>query len=204
MNKLVKDALILTLITVIAGTALGIVYEITKEPIKAASAAATARAYATVFESATDFEELEGFNSDNATALVQSAGFTTESINNCVVAKDANGALGYVFTVTTKAGYGGEITFSVGITNAGVINGYSITSISETAGLGMKARDTGDGTFSAQFVNKNATIFEVTKGGAASDNQIDAISAATITSKAVTNGVNACVTYFNNLTGGAQ
>ena len=107
-------------------------------------------------------------------------------------------------TVTTSAGYGGNITFSVGITNDGNINGYSITSIAETAGLGMKARDVGEGTFSSQFVNRAAMIFEVTKTGATADNQIDAISASTITSKAMTAGVNACVTYFNSLVGGAQ
>ena len=204
MNKLVKDALVLTLITVIAGLALGLVYEITKQPIADASAAATAKAYATVFESATEFSDLEGFDAAAATALVQQAGFTSEKIDNCVVAKDANGALGYVMTVTTSAGYGGNITFSVGITNDGNINGYSITSIAETAGLGMKARDVGEGTFSSQFVNRAAMIFEVTKTGATADNQIDAISASTITSKAMTAGVNACVTYFNSLVGGAQ
>ena len=67
----------------------------------------------------------------------------------------------------------------------------------------MKARDEGDGTFSSQFVNRAAEIFEVTKSGASASNEIDAISAATITSKAVTYGVDAGVTYFNSLVGGA-
>ena len=68
----------------------------------------------------------------------------------------------------------------------------------------MKARDTGDGTFSSQFINRAAEIFTVTKTGASSSSEIDAISAATITSRAVTNGVNAGVTYFNYLVGGAK
>ena len=132
-------------------------------------------------------------------------GYTDDTIDNCVLAQDASGnTLGYVITVTSSAGYGGKITFSMGITNDAVINGYSITTISETAGLGMKARDTGDGTFSSQFINRNAEIFTVTKTGASSSSEIDAISAATITSKAVTNGVNAGVTYFNYLVGGAN
>lgn len=205
MNKLVKDALVLTCITVIAGFALGLVYEITKAPIAKAEAEALQTAYQTVFADAASFEDLEGFDSDAATKLVQDAGFDKNKIDNCVVAKDSSGnAIGYVITVTSSAGYGGNITFSMGITNDSVINGYSITSISETAGLGMKARDTGDGTFSSQFINRNAEIFTVTKTGASSSSEIDAISAATITSKAVTNGINAGVTYFNSLVGGAQ
>ena len=197
MNKLVKDALVLTCITVIAGFALGLVYEITKAPIAKAQADALQNAYQTVFST-------DGFDSEKATALVQQAGYKDDSIDNCVTAVDASGnVLGYVITVTSTAGYGGKITFSMGITNDKVINGYSITSISETAGLGMKARDTGDGTFSSQFVNRAAEIFTVTKNGASQSSEVDAISAATITSKAVTNGVNAGVTYFNSLVGGA-
>ena len=204
MNKLVKDALVLTCITVIAGFALGLVYEITKAPIAKAQADALQAAYQSVFADAASFQDMDGFDSEKATALVQAAGYKDDTIDNCVEALDASGnVLGYVITDTTSAGYGGKITFSVGITNDNVINGYSITSISETAGLGMKARDTGDGTFSSQFINRGAEIFTVTKGGASASSEVDAISAATITSKAMTNGVNACVTYFNSLVGGA-
>lgn len=45
----------------------------------------------------------------------------------------------------------GSITFSVGIQNDGTVNGYSITSISETPGLGMKAQEE---DFYGQFENK--------------------------------------------------
>lgn len=204
MNKLVKDALVLTAITLVAGLALGLVYEITKAPIAKAEADALANAYRTVFSEAASFEDMEGFDTASATLVVTDAGYTDDSIDNCVKAVDGSGnVLGYVITVTSSAGYGGNITFSMGITNDGVINGYSITSISETAGLGMKARDEGDGTFSSQFIGRTAEIFEVTKTGASKSNEIDAISAATITSKAMTYGVDAGVTYFNTLVGGA-
>ena len=58
---------------------------------------------------------------------------------------------------------------------------------------------------SPQLVDKAATIFNVVKSGQLTDatTQIEAISGATITSRAVTNGVNAAVSYFdNNLKGG--
>ncbi len=201
-NKLIKDALILTVITVISGLALGLVYEITKAPIAKAQEDATQAAYKEVFEDADSFVPYESFNQEAATEYVVSQGFADDDINNCVVAQDASGnALGYVITVTSHAGYGGDITFSMGVTNEGVLNGYSITSISETAGLGMKSTEP---AFMDQFKGKTAAKLEVTKSGAASDTEIEAISGATITSKAVTYGVDAGLAYFTSITGGAS
>ena len=97
-----------------------------------------------------------------------------------------------MITVTDHEGYGGDIQFSIGIRNDGTVNGISILSISETAGLGMNA----DSVLKPQFADKNVEQFEYTKTGAPGDNQIDAISGATITTNAVVNGVNAGITYF--------
>ena len=192
MNKLVKDALVLTAITLIAGVCLGGVYEITKDPIAKAQESATQESYKAVFADAASFEDLEGFD----------AGYTDDDITNCVVAKDDAGqAIGYVITITSHAGYGGDITFSMGVTNDGTLNGYSITDISETAGLGMKAKEDG---FMSQFAGIPAQILEVTKSGKTADTEIEAISGATITSKAVTYGVDAGLTYYNSLVGGAS
>ncbi len=201
MNKLVKDALVLTAITVIAGVCLGGVYEITKGPIAKASEEATQESYKEVFADAASFSDLEGFDSAEATALVADAGYTDDEIVNCVVAlDDAGETLGYVITVTSHAGYGGDITFSMGVTADGTLNGYSITDISETAGLGMKAKED---AFKNQFSGIPAQILEVTKGTKSADTEIEAISGATITSKAVTYGVDAGLTYYNSLVGGA-
>jgi electron transport complex protein RnfG len=104
-----------------------------------------------------------------------------------------------VLTVTSHEGYGGDIQFTMGITNDGVLNGISILSISETAGLGMRA----DEVLKPQFAGKSAEKYEYTKTGAVSDSQIDAISGATITTNAVVNGVNAGLYYFQNELGGA-
>ena len=169
-NTILKDAIILTVITLIAGGLLGLVYEVTKKPIANQQEKAKQEAYKAVFEDADSFEV-------------------------CVEAEDASGeTLGYAVNVTTSEGYGGDITFSMGIQLDGTLNGISILSISETAGLGMNA--TKD-EFKNQFSDKNAETFEVTKSGAAAENEINAISGATITSKAVTGGVNAGICAFN-------
>lgn len=199
--KIVKDALIMTAITVVFGLLLGLVYEITKEPIAQANYNAQQEAYRNVFTEAESFVEYEGFDEAAAEAVVADSGYPDNTIEGVVVVQDGSGAaLGYVVTVTSHAGYGGDITFSVGITNEGVVNGYSITAISETAGLGMKANES---DFYSQFEEKAVESLEVVKGTATADNQIEAISGATITSRAVTNGVNVSLAYFRTIEGGS-
>ena len=193
-GKIIKDALILFLITVIAGLGLGAVYGITKAPIEKANYNIQQNAYRTVFPDADAFNDMDGFDSEKATEAAAAAGYADDTIENCVVAVDASGAeLGYVISVTDPNSYGGDVTLSIGVTNDGTLNGYSITTINDTAGLGMKD------SFSSQFAGKQVESFEVTKTGATSDNQIDAISGATITSSAVTSAVNAGLAYYRSL-----
>ncbi len=203
MNKaVVKDAMILTIITLIAGLLLGFVHEITLEPIALANYNIQQNAYREVFADADSFEEVEDFDSEEATSLI-SADFPDDTIDGLVSANDADGNLmGYVITITSSAGYGGDITLSIGMQMDGTLNGYSITSISETAGLGMKAKEE---AFYSQFEGINETYLEVTKTGSTSSAEIDAISGATITSKAVTYAVDAGIEYFNtNLSEGGS
>ena len=198
-NKIIKDALALTLITLVAGVALGGVYEITKDPIAKQEAQAKAEAYEQVFTDADHFTDYADFDADAAQALLDENGYSDE-IETVVAAQDASeNTLGYVFTVTAKDGSQGSITFSVGIQNDGTVNGYSITSISETPGLGMKAQEE---DFYGQFENKKVDSFTVVKSAPSADNEIEAISGSTITSKAMANGVNACLTYFQNVLAG--
>lgn len=196
MREMLKNAGILLAITVIAGFVLGAVYQITKEPIALAKEAAAMAAYREVFADAADFNELEV----KADALVQ-GGIAGSDIDNVFEALGSDGTLlGYVLVVTNHEGYGGDIQFSIGIANDGTTNGISILAIAETPGLGMEA----ESVLKPQYAGKNVTQFVVTKTGAASDEQIDAISGATITSNAVTNGVNAGLYYFQNVLGGGN
>lgn len=201
-KKIVHDALILTAFTLVLGFILGLVYGITKEPIAAADAATAQAAYQKVFENAAEFEQDETFDKDAALAVMEENGYS-DQITDVQIAKDESGnALGYVITVIAKDASQANITFSVGIQNDGTVNGYSITNIAETPGLGDKAKTE---EFSGQFVGKLVDSFTVVKQTPAADNEIEAISGATITSKAMINGVNACITYFQNvLEGGAN
>ena len=193
-NTIIKDTLILTLITLVAGGLLGMVYEVTKEPIAQQAEKEKQEAYKAVFEDADSFEVcVEADDADLAAYLTEN-GFEAQTVNEVMEAKDASGeTIGYALNMTTSEGYGGDISFSMGVTLDGTLNGISILDINETAGLGMNA--TKD-EFKGQFAGKQVDAFEVTKSGAASDNEINAISGATITSKAITGGVNAALCAF--------
>lgn len=196
MNRIVNDTVKIFLITLVAGLMLGGVYTITKEPIKKAEEAAKQEAYKAVFKDAAKFEDTK-FDEKQARKILDDNGYSDDTINEVVKAEDASGStVGYVLTITSSAGYGGDIQFSIGLQMDGTLNGYSILSISETAGLGMKAKEE---KFASQFRNKNVARLEVTKTGAKSDEEIDAISGATITSKAMTYGVDSGICYFQNV-----
>lgn len=203
-NKIIKDALALTLITLVAGVALGGVYEITKDPIARQEAQAKAEAYGQVFTDAAAFEEVKMDDTLIQTIRDQldQEGYKAQSIEEIMRAEDQSGEmLGYAFTVVTSEGYGGDIQFSMGVQNDGTLNGISILSIGETAGLGMNA-DTP--AFKDQFVGKQVEQLQYTKNGATQDDEINAISGATVTTNAMTNGVNAGLCAFRVMEGGDQ
>ena len=200
MKKIIKNTFILMGITIIAGMLLGLVYEITKAPIAKAQEAAKQEAYQQVLSEAETFIEDTTFDSEKAASLVSEAGYS-DDITEVVIGKDANGKeIGYVITVTSHDGYGGDISISVGIQLDGTVKGIEMLKISETAGLGMKAAET---DFKDQFKDKNVEKFTYTKNGESGDDKIDAISGATITTSAVTNAVDAALVYFQNMLGGS-
>ena len=199
MKGMIKDALILFAITLIAGLMLGVVNDITKEPIAQQEQKAKNEACQNVFAAADSFEAQELADSAQIEQVLTDAGISGADIDELMAAKDASGALlGYVITVTDHEGYGGDIQFSMGITNEGTLNGISLLSISETAGLGMRAGE----VLVPQFADKNVSKFTYTKTGATADSEIDAISGATITTNAVVNGVNAGLAFFKSLSEG--
>lgn len=194
-KKIVHDALVLTAFTLVLGFILGAVNEITKEPIAAANKAAQDAAYKEVFEEAVSFEDNADFTTEKAAEIIADSDYTSDEIIGVANALDDSGnVIGYVINVTSHEGSQADITFSVGIQNDGTINGYSITSISETPGLGMLVNED---DFKEQFNDKSAEAFTVVKSEPSSDTEIEAVTGATISSRAITNGVNACLVYFN-------
>lgn len=106
---------------------------------------------------------------------------------------DEGGAdLGRVYLVKTN-GYGGELQIMVGLKDVNTVVGVRILSSSETPGLGKRAEEP---TFYEQYQGISTDSFNVVKGSKTADNDIVAISSATITSKAVTKAVNLALTDY--------
>lgn len=120
------------------------------------------------------------------TLLPGSTTFTAEEYTG----EDANirsvykGETGYV-VCTVTAGYAGDITMLIGVSNTGKVTGLQVRDMAETPGLGAKTLT--DWEFLAQFLN--------TTGDAAVGTNVDALTGATVTSKAVTRSVNSAVGF---------
>lgn len=197
-STLIKDAIMLFLITLVSGLALSYVYEITKAPIAEQMVIKKQKANQAVFVDASSFEVDDALISlasgtDLSAISPDYDGITIDEVSKAL---DSSGALlGYDITVTTTQSYDDSLTLVFGYSKDGTIKGIAFTSLTETAGLGMKAKDP---SFKDQFLNKNVTQFKVTKTGASADEEIDAISGATITSRAVTNAVNAGISFITD------
>ncbi len=193
-----KDALILFAITLVSGLCLGFVYDITLIPRQQAVIAANNKTYAQVLPAASSFTDVEG-SADMIAATAEEIaglGFGSVAIESALVGTDESGAeVGYVINSLSQKSYGGPVKLSIGFDAEGTITGVGIRSISDTPGLGLKAKEP---KFLNQYMGKNVESMTVTKTGATSDSEIDAISGATVTSNAVTNAVNAALYYLHN------
>lgn len=202
-NSIVKDAMRLFIITLISGIILGFFYDLTKGPIEAQEEKTRTQAYQTVLPDADKFEMAAdtAYSSDiemQMQPFLNQAGYTSDSISGLVIASKAGTYSGVALTVTAHDGYGGDIQFSVGILPDGTISGISILSISETAGLGMRAKT--DPSFLSQWTGMKQKSFDLVKtGGDPAAGTVDAISGSTVTSRAFQRGINAALIAFENL-----
>ena len=127
---------------------------------------------------------------------LQNVDFTDESgLVKEVYAPGGDASLGQFAVKVTPNGFGGEMVLMVGIED-GRVSGVSVVSHAETPSLGATAAsDNSKGTqFRQQFVGMSGELAVNKDGG-----QVDAITSATITSRAVTSGVNAALACVQDL-----
>jgi electron transport complex protein RnfG len=104
--------------------------------------------------------------------------------------------VGHVVNVTSAEGFDGNISLSVGISTDGTVKGIEFTELNETAGMGMRCAEP---AFKDQFVGKAVDAFVLNKaGGSTTDEEIDSVSGASISSGAVVNAVNAGMDFIKN------
>lgn len=203
-SNIVKDAMVLFVITLVAGLALGFVYEITKPVIEERALEAKTEAYKAVYKDVAKFVEDEELTDkiEESQAFLSSKGLNNITIDEVFVAlDDSDNTLGHVMSVSTGEGYGGKITISLGYSMDGTVKGLEFLVLNETVGFGSRAAEP---DFKDQFIEKQVTEFVATKSGAASENEIDALSGATITTEAVTGAVNAGILFLNEFASGAN
>lgn len=187
MKENLKLGGVLLIIAAVAGLLLGAAHTVTLEPIAKQEQMAKAAAMKEILPKAEEFKVKD-------TAV---EGIIKEVNEGTASGKTA----GYAIKVSPK-GYGGAIEMMVGISAEGKVEGIKILSHNETPGLGANAPQP---KFSGQFSGKSVEKeLQVVKTAPAADNQIEAITGATITSKAVSNGVNEAVKFYNTKLKGAN
>lgn len=204
IGSIIKDTFALLMITAVAAVLLGYVREITAEPIAKRAEEDKQKAYLAVYEQAASVVESKDVP-ELRTALAKAseiltADYASVTIDEACLAKDASGnTIGYILTVTDKKGYGGAIQMVLGYScTDAFVTGIEFLTINETAGFGLEAEKNPE--WRTQYYGVPTDAFTVTKSGRTTNREIDAISGATITSKAVTEGINGGLLFGRYLT----
>lgn len=175
--------LVLTIIALVAGAGLAAMYNLTKEPIEKANLAKQQAAIAAVLP--------EG---------AQPGEMVTVNDNAVYPATDAEGNFAGAAIEINENGFGGNIKMMVGIDAQGQIVDYSILELAETPGLGSKMVDWFRTKSDIRGANVADGEMKVSKDGG----NYDAITAATISSRAFMKGVNAAMETYKAYGNGCE
>jgi electron transport complex protein RnfG len=178
MREMMMPALRLFIICLAAAFCLAFVYGMTKDTIELRNQQAAEEQRIQVMSGADSFEKVEGWEGQDETGLV----------SEVYAAYSGDELLGYVFSAVSS-GYGGDVPVTVGVGSDGTITGVKVGDNQETPGLGSKAADE---KFTGQYEGKDISgEIKVVKGSVSADDEIQAVSGATISTNAVNSAVQA-------------
>lgn len=180
-NKTLKLTLFLLLVCGVSAFLIAYVNQVTVDVIAQQKLEATKAGYAEVYPGASDYIEAAYEDTDPLISAV-------------VLAKNGGEDAGVIYTVV-PSGYNGPIEALVGFDiRSKEITGVKVLSQTETAGLGANVQEP---WFTARFAGKNAEqAIAVVKIEQTNENEVQAITAATITSEAIVSGINAARADF--------
>ncbi|MBE9468470.1 MAG: RnfABCDGE type electron transport complex subunit G [Bacteroidetes bacterium] len=183
-SSLVNMVFTLFVITLVASAALGYIYELTIEPISQMKESKKLQAIKIV---------VPDFNNNPSADMYKISTFDGTDSLECYPAKKDDELVGTAVKTYTKNGFGGLVWLMVGFKTDGTINDISVLEQNETPGLGTKMTSP---KFKNQFKEKNPEQFKLTviKDGG----DVDAITAATISSRAFCDAVNRAYQSFKN------
>ena len=176
-----KLAGVLLGITAVTALLLGVVNYVTAPVIDAATQAKRVAAMQQVLE-AEEYPAAASFPAEGQSYDSAAGSATVTALSEAVSGGET---IGYVAEVTTN-GFGGAISLVVGVSPEGAVTGVAVIDHSETPNVGSKVVD--DQSVLDQFIGMTGEI-TVNSG----DNAFDAVSGATVSSKAATAAVNAAV-----------
>lgn len=181
MRSIIKPAISLLAISGIAACLLGYVNAITAEPIAVAELDTIKASVKEVLPEVDNISENDIINVEDENT----------DVTQYIVAKNAAGdVIGYAISVTTN-GFGSGLKLMYGIDTEGTITGLSVLDCSnETPGLGANIGT--DASFREQFKGVSSDVAVVKDGG-----NVNAITGATITSRAVANATNTALKFYN-------
>lgn len=178
MKQIVKLSIILLVITAVSAGLLSVVNDVTKVVIQEKAMEANLVYMKELLPDADEFKVVEN------TSITE-----IEGVQEAYEGLKGGSTIGYAVKTVTK-GYGGDVVIITGVNSDGTIAGIKVASQSETPGLGSKITEDG---FSGQFAGKYA------EGELSVGTDVEAISGATVSSRAATAGVNAAIKLFEGV-----
>jgi len=181
LKEIVKPAIVLFLVCFVITGALAVVNGVTKPIIDERNKEALQESLSSVLPGTDEFGVAVSRDE-----LVSAGYHTGERIRNLRKGINKGKLVGYVVEVASR-GYGGNISMLVGIDKDLTIVGVKILSHNETPGLGSKADDD---KYLEQYLGEiPEDLYRVVKKAPAVDGDIEAIASATVTSRAIANGI---------------
>ncbi len=188
MKEIVRLGIILFTISFIAAIGLKVTEEFTKGPIAAQIEAANEMARKDVFKDADSFEAIDA-------SKLASLKAEDEILQEVFVAKKGSEVIGYVVK-TTPNGFAGPVEVVTGVGADGKLSGVRVGNNTETPGLGDLAKQP---AFYEQYTGKSTDGEIGVSKSNPKENEIQALTGATITSRGVTRGVNTAIKIANSL-----
>lgn len=193
MRDYIRLAGVLLIVCAVAAALLGYTNSVTYDKIQEQLALENDAARKAVLPDSDEFEKID----ESTFANIQSNS-KYNTVKEIYLAKSSGTVLGYAVKVAPK-GYGGAVEIMVGVTTDGVVQGIKVGNNTETPGLGKNAATP---KFQNQFSGKKwDDKINVIKSGTPKDNEVAALSGATITSRAVASGVNQAMEAAKELSG---
>lgn len=179
MKETIKLGIVLLIFTAVAGGVLALTNSFTAPIIAEMEKEESLGAFLEMFSDADDFANIED-------SLLEEIQENNKYVTEIYEAKKGDETLGYAFKVSST-GFDGDISTAVGINADGTVSGIKVISHTETKGIGTRIEGE---DFTDSFIGKETENELVPVDAPSAENEVQLLSGATVSTKAVLTGVN--------------